>query len=78
MFDYMHLQLLDGSICGDQGLNQMDLDTSAELLGSMNSERSYQECSFSHSVANCQAFEQGLPSEQPSDIHNLLSGYSLY
>lgn len=78
MFDYMHLQRLDGAIHGDHSFNQMDFDISADLLGSMNSARSTQQCSFSQSVANDQAFGQGLPSEPPSDIHDLLSGYSLY
>lgn len=78
ILDCMHLQFFEGSNPGEQSYSQMDLDPSAELLDPMLSARSDPECPPYQFLANDQVFGQGVSSDLPNNIHDLLSGYTMY
>lgn len=78
ILDCMHLQFFEGSNPGEQSYSQMDLNSSAGLLDPMLSARSNPECSSYQFLANDQVFGQSVSIDLPNNIHDLLSGYSMY
>jgi hypothetical protein len=74
----MHLQSLEGSDTGERGYGQVDINPSPGLLDPIVSGRPNSGFSFPRFFANYQSLGQGVSSEMPNNIHDLLSECSMY